>query len=73
MGERKKGKIGIHAVRGGDVVGEHVITWATLGERVQLVHRAHSRETFVRGALRAAKWVQGKKAGLYSMQDVLGL
>jgi 4-hydroxy-tetrahydrodipicolinate reductase len=71
-GERPKGQIGIHAVRQGDVVGEHTVSFATLGERVEIVHKAHSRDTFVRGALRAAKWIVGKPAGLYSMQDVLG-
>ena len=73
VGERTKREIGIHAVRGGDVVGDHVITFAGLGERIELTHRAHSRETFVRGALRAAKWIRGKKAGLYSMREVLGI
>lgn len=72
-GLRSKREIGIHAVRAGDVVGEHVVTFATLGERVELVHRAHSRETFARGALRAARFIVGKPAGLYTMTDVLGL
>lgn len=73
VGERRKHEIGIHAVRGGDVVGDHTVVFATQGERIELTHRAHSRETFVRGALRAAKWVQGKKPGLYSMREVLGI
>jgi len=70
-GERPKGQIGIHAVRQGDVVGEHTVSFASLGERVELVHRAHSRDTFARGALRAAKWIVGKPPGFYSMEDVL--
>lgn len=72
-GERCAGEIGMHALRGGDVVGDHTVTFATLGERVELSHRAHSRETFARGALRAAAWVVGREPGLYDMQDVLGL
>lgn len=71
-GERPRREIGMHALRGGDVVGEHTVSFTTLGERVELTHRAHSRETFARGALRAAAWVLGRKAGLYDMQDVLG-
>ncbi|MCX6353878.1 MAG: 4-hydroxy-tetrahydrodipicolinate reductase [Candidatus Aureabacteria bacterium] len=71
-GERPKGQIALHAIRQGDVIGEHVVSFASLGERVELVHRAHSRETFARGALRAAKWIIGRKPGLYEMQDVLG-
>ena len=70
---RKEGEIGIHAVRAGDVVGEHAIIYGGLGERVELRHVASTRDTFVRGALRAALWVAGKPAGLYTMQDVLGL
>jgi len=73
VGERTPAEIGIHAVRGGDVVGDHTVIFAALGERIELVHRAHSRDVFVRGALRAARWVAGKPAGLYSMGDVLGL
>jgi 4-hydroxy-tetrahydrodipicolinate reductase len=73
VGERKPGEIGIHAVRGGDVVGEHTITFAGLGERIELTHKAASRETFARGALRAAKFLLCKKPGLYSMLDVLGI
>ena len=71
LGERPKGQIGIHAVRQGDVIGEHTVSFSSLGERVELVHRAHSRDTFARGALRAAEWIVGKPAGLYSMEDVL--
>ena len=73
VGARSRREIGLHAVRAGDVVGEHVVTFATLGERVELTHKAHSRETFARGALRAARFVADKPAGLYTMADVLGL
>jgi 4-hydroxy-tetrahydrodipicolinate reductase len=73
LGEREKSEIGIHSVRGGDVVGEHTVIFAGQGERVELTHRASSRETFARGALRAARWAIGKPAGLYDMRDVLGL
>lgn len=72
-GERKPGEIGIHSVRGGDVVGEHTVIFATTGERLELTHRASSRETFAHGALRAAEWVVKQPPGLYDMQDVLGL
>lgn len=70
---RTEGTIGIHAIRGGDIVGEHSIIYSTLGETVTLSHRAHTRDTFVRGALRAAEWITGQKPGLYNMLDVLGL
>jgi 4-hydroxy-tetrahydrodipicolinate reductase len=70
---RKKGTIGIHAVRAGDIVGVHSIIFSTLGETVKLNHTAHSRDTFALGALRAARWLVGKKPGLYSMADVLGI
>ena len=73
VGARSQREIGVHAVRAGDVVGDHVVTFATMGERIELVHRAHSRETFARGALRAARFVADKPAGLYTMADVLGL
>jgi 4-hydroxy-tetrahydrodipicolinate reductase len=72
-GERDKLEIGIHSVRGGDVVGDHTVIFAGNGERLELTHRASSRETFARGALRAARWVVGKSPGLYDMRDVLGL
>jgi 4-hydroxy-tetrahydrodipicolinate reductase len=62
-----------HALRIGDVVGDHTVTFGTSGERIELSHRASSRETFAHGALRAAKWAVGQKPGLYDMQDVLGL
>ena len=73
VGERKRDEIGVMALRGGDVVGEHTVIFATLGERVELTHRAHSRETFARGAIRAAKWVVDMAPGLYDMAQVLGL
>ena len=72
-GERPPKEIGIHALRGGDVVGDHTVVFSTLGERLELTHRAHSRDTFAHGALRAARFVAGAAPGLYSMQDVLGL
>jgi 4-hydroxy-tetrahydrodipicolinate reductase len=62
-----------HALRIGDVVGDHTVTFGTAGERIELTHRASSRETFARGALRAAKWAVTRRPGLYDMQDVLGL
>jgi 4-hydroxy-tetrahydrodipicolinate reductase len=73
IGERERSEIGIHSVRGGDVVGDHTVIFAGQGERLELTHRASSRETFARGALRAARWVMGKPPGLYDMRDVLGL
>jgi 4-hydroxy-tetrahydrodipicolinate reductase len=72
-GERTQGEIGIHAIRGGDVVGDHTVIFAAPGERVELTHKASSRDTFANGALRAALWVVKQKPGLYDMQDVLGL
>jgi 4-hydroxy-tetrahydrodipicolinate reductase len=72
-GERTSAEIGIHAIRGGDVVGDHTVIFAANGERVELTHKASSRETFANGALRAAQWVVRQKPGLYTMQDVLGL
>jgi 4-hydroxy-tetrahydrodipicolinate reductase len=73
VGERTGAEIGLHSIRGGDVVGDHTVIFAGLGERVELTHKASSRETFANGALRAALWVMGKPPGLYDMQDVLGL
>ena len=73
VGERTSGEIGIHAIRGGDVVGDHTVIFAANGERVELTHKASSRETFANGALRAAQWVVQQKPGIYDMQDVLGL
>ena len=69
---RQKGAIGIHAVRAGDITGVHSVVFGTLGETITLNHTANSRDTFVRGALRAAKWLVGKQPALYSMADVLG-
>jgi 4-hydroxy-tetrahydrodipicolinate reductase len=73
VGERTQNEIGIHAIRGGDVVGDHTVIFANNGERVELTHKASSRDTFANGALRAAQWLVKQKAGLYDMQDVLGL
>lgn len=73
VGARPAGEIGIHAVRAGDIVGEHTVLLATQGERVELSHSASSRECFAMGALRAATWIMGQSVGLYDMQDVLGL
>jgi 4-hydroxy-tetrahydrodipicolinate reductase len=72
-GERTTNEIGIHALRGGDVVGDHTVIFAANGERVELTHKASNRDTFANGALRAAQWVVRQKPGLYDMQDVLGL
>jgi 4-hydroxy-tetrahydrodipicolinate reductase len=72
-GERTTKEIGVFSLRSGDVVGEHTVSFGTLGERLELTHRAHNRDTFARGALRAARWIAGRPPGLYSMQDVLGL
>ncbi|MGI8432038.1 MAG: 4-hydroxy-tetrahydrodipicolinate reductase [Chthoniobacterales bacterium] len=65
--------IPVHSIRAGDIVGDHEVIFAGSGERLELTHRASSRETFARGALHAARWVAGKPAGLYRMEDVLGL
>jgi 4-hydroxy-tetrahydrodipicolinate reductase len=73
VGERTKTEIGMHAVRGGDVVGDHTVIYANVGERLELTHKASSRDTFANGALRAAKWAAAKPPGLYDMQDVLEL
>jgi 4-hydroxy-tetrahydrodipicolinate reductase len=73
VGERPAGQIGVHAVRAGDTVGDHTVIFATDGERVELSHRATSRDTFAVGALRAARWVVGRPPGLYDMKAVLGL
>jgi 4-hydroxy-tetrahydrodipicolinate reductase len=73
VGERTDTEIGMHSIRGGDVVGDHTVIFATNGERVELTHKASSRETFANGALRAAQWVVKQKPGLYDMQNVLGL
>jgi len=73
VGERTATEIGVHAVRGGDVVGDHTVIYAGIGERVELTHKASSRETFAAGAIRAARWAHGREPGLYDMEDVLGL
>ena len=73
VGARTDAEIGMHSIRGGDVVGDHTVIFAGLGERVELTHKASSRDTFANGALRAAGWVVRQKPGLYDMQDVLGL
>ena len=72
-GERPVKQIGFHAIRGGDIVGEHTVIFAGAGERVELTVRSQSRMTYAAGALRAAKWLQGRPAGLYDMSDVLGM
>jgi 4-hydroxy-tetrahydrodipicolinate reductase len=73
IGKRSKKEIGIQTIRAGDIVGEHTVIFGGLGERIEVTHRASSRDTFARGALRAAIWVINQKPGLYDMQDVLGL
>ena len=73
IGAREPGTIGFQTIRAGDIVGEHTVTFAGIGERVEIAHRATSRLTFARGAVRAASWLVGKNAGVYDMQDVLGL
>jgi 4-hydroxy-tetrahydrodipicolinate reductase len=73
VGARAKGEIGFHAIRGGDIVAEVSILFAGQGERVELTHRAHSRDNFARGALTAAKFIARQPAGLYTMQDALKL
>src|SRR5947208_1967048 len=73
VGERPRDEIGIVGLRAGDAVGDHTVVFGGLGERLELVHRAQSRDGLARGALRAALWVAGRPPGLYSMRDVLGL
>lgn len=73
IGERKKQEIGIQTIRAGDIVGDHTILFGGMGERIELTHRASSRDTFARGALRAARWVVTQPPGLYDMMDVLNL
>ncbi len=73
LGQRTSNEIGMHSLRGGDVVGDHTVMFSALGERLELTHRASSRDTFAHGALRAAQWVAEQAPGLYDMQDVLGL
>lgn len=73
VGERDAGQIGVMALRAGDIVGEHTVMFAAGGERIELIHRAHSRDALARGALQAALWLVSKPNGLYDMQDVLSL
>ena len=72
-GERTATEVGIHALRGGDVIGDHTVMFAALGERIELTHKASDRGIFARGSIRAAKWLIDRPAGVYNMQDVLGL
>ena len=72
VGERPKNEIGVHSLRGGSVVGDHTVVFAADGERLELSHKAADRKIFAAGALRAAKWLAGRPAGLYGMEDVLG-
>jgi 4-hydroxy-tetrahydrodipicolinate reductase len=72
-GARTDSEVGVHALRGGDVIGDHTVLFAALGERLELTHKASDRAIFARGALRAAGWLAGRKPGIYDMQDVLGL
>jgi 4-hydroxy-tetrahydrodipicolinate reductase len=73
VGQRPSDEIGMHAIRAGDNVGEHTILFSTLGETMELVHRAHSRDAYARGALQAAKYLAGRPPGRYTMFDVLGI
>jgi 4-hydroxy-tetrahydrodipicolinate reductase len=72
-GERPPGEVGVHSLRGGDVVGDHTVIFAALGERLELTHKASDRAIFARGALQAAQWIVKQPPGVYDMQDVLGL
>jgi 4-hydroxy-tetrahydrodipicolinate reductase len=73
VGARPRKEIGVHAIRGGDIVGEHTVYFCGDGERIELTHRATDRKIFAQGAVRAAQWAIGKAAGVYNMEDVLGL
>ncbi len=73
QGERKPGEIGMQSIRAGDIVGDHTVYFGGVGERIEITHRAQSRETFAHGAIEAARWVSTQSPGLYDMQDVLGL
>ena len=73
IGERKREEIGIQTIRAGDIVGDHTVIFGTMGERIELIHRASNRDTFASGALRAARWIARQPPGLYDMSDVLGL
>ena len=72
-GPKQKGEVGMHSVRAGSIIGEHKVIFAGGGEHIEIIHRAESRDALAHGALKAAQWVVGRKAGLYSMEDVLGL
>ena len=72
IGERKKDEIGIQTIRAGDIVGEHTVIFAGIGERLEITHRAQSRDNFAKGAVTAAMWIVGRPPGIYNMQDVLG-
>ncbi len=73
IGERARDEIGVHALRGGDVIGDHTVYFAGEGERLELTHRASDRTVFARGAIRAAVWVRDREPGIYDMRDVLNL
>lgn len=73
IGERRSEEIGVQTWRAGDIAGEHTVMFGGIGERLELIHRAHNRDNFARGAVRAAQWVVQQPEGLYDMQDVLGL
>jgi len=73
IGERKPGTIGFSAIRGGDIIGDHTVMYAGSGERIEITHKSSSRTTYAQGAMRAARFLQGRKSGLYDMQDVLRL
>jgi 4-hydroxy-tetrahydrodipicolinate reductase len=73
IGERTKKEIGIQTIRAGDIVGEHMVMFGGVGERLEIIHRAQNRDNFAMGAIRAAKWIVNQKNGLYDMLDVLGL
>jgi len=73
IGERTAEEIGIQTVRAGDITGEHTVIFGGIGERLEIIHRAHNRDNFAKGAVRAALWIVDQEPGLYDMQDVLGL
>ena len=73
IGERKRGEIGMQVIRAGDIIGDHTVLFGGAGERIEVTHRATSRDTFATGAVRAAEWVLTQRPGIYDMQDVLGL
>ena len=73
IGQRTDAEIGIQTLRAGDIVGEHTVMFGGIGERLEIIHRAHNRDNFARGAVRAAHWLVTQPQGLYDMQDVLGL